>query len=73
MFSFQGVIKPGKNCLVTRNGNETYLDNSFEIDDQKLISLDRGYDPITDELVWGSVAGPFHFQRRQSFADEVEF
>ncbi len=71
--SFKGVIKPGKNCLVTRNGKETYLDNSFEIDDQKLISLDRGYDPITDELVWGSVAGAFHFKRRQSFADEVEF
>ena len=71
--SFKGVIKPGKNCLVTRNGKETYLDNSFEVDDQKLISLDRGYDPITDELVWGSVAGAFHFKRRQSFADEVEF
>ncbi|MGK7879356.1 MAG: chromophore lyase CpcT/CpeT [Crocosphaera sp.] len=71
--SFKGVIKPGKNCLVIRQGKETYLDNSFEVDDQKLISLDRGYDPITDELVWGSVAGAFHFKPRQSFADEVEF
>ena len=71
--SFKGVVKPGKNCLVFRKGKETYLDNSFEIDDQKLISLDRGYDPVTDELVWGSVAGAFNFKRRQSFADEVEF
>lgn len=71
--SFKGVVKPGKNCIVVRNERETYLDNSFEIDEHKLISVDRGLDPKTDELVWGSVAGPFHFQRKTSFAHEVEF
>ncbi|MGB5769251.1 MAG: chromophore lyase CpcT/CpeT [Crocosphaera sp.] len=71
--SFKGVVKPGKNCRVVRNGKETYLENSFEVNDHQLISLDRGYDPMTNELVWGSVAGAFHFNRRQSFADEVEF
>ena len=69
--SFKGQIKPGKACIVERNGKVTYLDNSFEIDGQKLISFDRGRDPETDELVWGSVAGPFHFEPKQSFADEV--
>ncbi|WP_013325014.1 chromophore lyase CpcT/CpeT [Gloeothece verrucosa] len=69
--SFKGTIKPGKQCIVVRNNKETYLDNSFEVDEQTLISLDRGYDPQTDELVWGSVAGAFHFKRRTSFADEV--
>jgi hypothetical protein len=70
--SFKGSIKPGKACIVLRNGRETYLDNSFEIDGEKLISFDRGRDPETDELVWGSVAGPFYFTPTQSFADEVE-
>ena len=70
--SFKGVVKPGKNCLVVRQGKTTYLDNSFEIDEHKLISIDRGLDPATDELVWGSIAGPFHFLRWTSFADEVE-
>lgn len=70
--SFKGQIKPGKACIVERNGKVTYLDNSFEIDNNKLISYDRGRDPETDELVWGSVAGPFHFQPTQSFADEVQ-
>jgi hypothetical protein len=69
---FQGTIEPGKNCLVVRKGKTTYLDNSFEIDAEKLISYDRGFDPETDELVWGSVAGPFHFVRWTNFADEVE-
>ena len=68
---FKGQIKPGKACIVERKGKITYLDNSFEINANKLISYDRGRDPETDELVWGSIAGPFHFEPVQSFADEV--
>lgn len=70
--SFKGYIKPGKNCIVVRNEKTTYLDNSFEVDEHKLISIDRGLDPETDELVWGSLAGAFEFTRKQSYADEVE-
>ena len=70
--SFQGQIKPGKACIVERKGKITYLDNSFVITDNKLTSYDRGRDPETDELVWGSIAGPFEFHPTQSFADEVE-
>ena len=69
--SFQGEIKPGKACIVERQGKITYLDNSFEITNNKLISYDRGRDPETNELVWGSVAGPFEFTPLQSFAEEV--
>ena len=68
---FQGKIKPGKACIVERKGRITYLDNSFEIDQEKLISYDRGRDPETDELVWGSIAGPFEFTPVQRFADEL--
>ncbi|NES84574.1 MAG: chorismate-binding protein [Moorea sp. SIO2B7] len=70
--SFKGYIKPGKACIVERNGKKTYLDNSFEIDEQKLISYDLGRDPETDERVWGSLAGPFEFFPRARFADGVE-
>jgi hypothetical protein len=70
--SFKGRVEPGKNCIVVRKGKTTYLDNEFEIDQDCLWSLDRGKDPETDELVWGSIAGPFHFLRRTSFADEVQ-
>jgi hypothetical protein len=69
--SFKGVVKPGKQCLVFRKDRMTYLDNSFEISERGLISVDRGLDPETDQLVWGSIAGPFEFVRRTSFAEEV--
>ena len=69
--SFQGQIKPGKACIVERQGKITYLDNSFEITDRQLTSYDRGRDPETNELIWGSIAGPFEFFPNQSFAEEV--
>jgi hypothetical protein len=69
--SFKGTVKPGKQCIVLRKDKQTYLDNSFEIDENILLSVDRGLDPETDEQVWGSVAGPFEFTRLKSFADEI--
>jgi hypothetical protein len=70
--SFKGKVEPGKGCTVVRQGRKTYLDSEFEIDGDKFTSLDRGRDPETNEHVWGSVAGPFHFVRWHSFADEVK-
>jgi len=70
--SFKGHVEPGKTCIVVRNGQTTYLDNEFEIDEQQFFSLDRGRDIETDEHLWGSIAGPFHFLRRVSFAEEVQ-
>jgi len=69
--SFKGEVEPGKKCRVVRKGQETYLDSTFEIDGDKFLSLDRGRDLETDERVWGSAGGAFHFVRRESFADEV--
>ncbi len=70
--SFKGEVEPGKACMVFRNGKQTYLDSTFEIDSDKFISRDRGRDPQTDEHVWGSYGGPFYFVRWASFADEVK-
>ncbi len=70
--SFKGKVEPGKGCVVVRDGKQTYLDNEFEIDAEKFLSLDRGRDFETDEHAWGSVAGAFHFVRKHNFADEVK-
>lgn len=72
---FKGLVEPGKKCFVDRNGQRTYLDNEFELLDQgaTLMSLDRGRDLETNERIWGSIAGPFHFKRTQSFASEIDF
>jgi hypothetical protein len=71
--SFKGRVEPGKKCLVDRNGAQSYLDNEFEVLDQgkTLTSLDRGRDLVTDERLWGSIAGAFHFTRVKDFSSEV--
>ncbi|MGF1520922.1 MAG: chromophore lyase CpcT/CpeT [Leptolyngbyaceae cyanobacterium] len=69
--SFKGKVEPGKACMVVRKGQNTYLDNEFEISEDGLLSWDRGRDPETDEQLWGTLAGPFQFRRRMSFQDEV--
>ena len=69
--SFKGQVEPGKACMVNRNGQTTYLDSEFEIDANQFTSWDRGRDPATDEHIWGSLAGPFYFARKASYAHEV--
>ncbi len=70
--SFHGEVEAGKGCIVVRNGHTTYLDSTFEIDDKLFISHDRGRDVESHEHIWGAVAGPFHFVRKVSFADEIQ-
>jgi hypothetical protein len=69
--SFYGEIEPGKACLVERKGKLSYLDNTFEVSEDSFWSLDRGRDLETDELLWGSIAGAFEFQRIASFAPDL--
>ncbi len=70
--SFKATIEPGKGCKVIRKEKTTYLDSEFEVFENRLVSLDRGRDYDTNELIWGSIAGPFEFAKWGSFADEVQ-
>ena len=70
--SFKGTVQAGKGCRVVRYNKESYLDNSFEITDNALISIDRGRDPVTDEILWGSLAGAFEFEKINNFSGEVQ-
>jgi hypothetical protein len=69
--SFKGQVEPGKGCMVVRKGRNSYLSSTFEIDADRFLSHDLGLDPETDEYVWGSIAGPFSFVRKENFAHEV--
>jgi hypothetical protein len=34
-------------------------------------TIDRGHDPASHEQLWGSLAGPFEFQRTDDFSPEL--
>ncbi len=63
---YKGLIEPGCKCLVERNGMRTYLVSHFVISSIGMTTLDRGYNAETNEMVWGSLAGPFEFKRQEN-------
>lgn len=68
---FVGEVEPGCRCLVERKGATAYLVSSFELDAGGMRTIDRGHDPATHEQLWGSLAGPFAFQRTHDFSSEI--
>lgn len=65
--TFYGKIEPGKRCIVVRDGKESYLENEFEISATRYTSLDRGYDPVTNQRLWGSIVGAFEFVKTMAY------
>ena len=68
---FVGEVEPGCRCLVERKGSTAYLVSSFEIGAHTMRTLDRGHDPISHEHLWGSLAGPFEFERTDDYSSEI--
>jgi hypothetical protein len=68
---FTGEVEPGCRCLVERKGSVAYLVSSFEIDSRGMRTIDRGHDPATHEQLWGSLAGPFEFERTDDYRAEL--
>jgi len=68
---FVGEVEPGCCCLVERKGSVAYLVSSFELDPNGMRTIDRGHDPETHQQLWGSLAGPFEFQRTHDYSAEI--
>ena len=64
---YYGSIEPGCRCMVTRNGQETVLVSTFQLQEDTLKTLDRGHDPKTNKRLWGAIAGEFQFRRTKSW------
>jgi len=68
---FIGEVEPGCRCLVERKGATAYLISSFELDGQGMRTIDQGHDPRSHEQLWGSLAGPFEFERTHDYSAEL--
>jgi CpeT protein len=67
---FRGEVE-GKECPIEKNGCQTYLVSEVEITQSTWVGIDRGFDLVTHQQVWGSEHGAFRFEKKQSFADEL--
>lgn len=68
---FIGEVEPGCRCLVERKGKTAYLVSSFNINESKMRTIDRGHDPETHQQLWGALAGEFEFDRTNDYSDEI--
>ena len=68
---FSGEVEPGCRCLVERKGALSYLVSSFELSAHGMRTIDRGHDPNSHEQLWGSLAGPFEFERTDDYSHEL--
>ena len=66
-----GNVEPGKECFVPRDGKLTYLVSEVEVNQHIWISRDRGFDPETDEVIWGSEHGPLKFARIETISNLI--
>lgn len=65
---FVGETQPGRRCRVVRQGQPSYLHTTVKIAPRQLITHDQGFDLQTDQQTWGSLAGPFVFDKLSDWA-----
>ena len=68
---FVGEVEPGCRCMVERKGSITYLVSRLELSPTGMRTIDTGHDPTSHERVWGSLAGPFEFERTHDYNEEI--
>lgn len=54
----------GCECMVNKNGKESFLFTMSELRKNTYRVIDRGYDPVTKKMVWGSEYGMFEFDKQ---------
>jgi hypothetical protein len=68
---FIGEVEPGCRCFVERRGTTTYLVSRLELNPAGMRTIDTGHDPTTHQQVWGSLAGPFQFERTHDYSEDI--
>ena len=68
---FVGEVEAGCRCMVERKGSITYLVSRLELSPTGMRTIDSGHDPISHEQLWGSLAGPFEFERTHDYSEEI--
>ncbi|MFN9621824.1 MAG: chromophore lyase CpcT/CpeT [Cyanobacteriota bacterium] len=68
---FVGEVEPGCRCLIERKGTTAYLVSRFELSPAGMRTIDQGHHPETHAHLWGSLAGPFEFERTEDHSAEL--
>ncbi len=61
--TFTAVLPATARCCFQYQGEERQVILGFQATPEKLLSYDRGIDPVTGASLWGAIMGPYEFQR----------
>ncbi len=64
--SYKGHLKQKHKHIIERNGRQTYLVSKVQLDTNKFLSIDEGFDIKSEEKVWGSEHGYLEFLKLSS-------
>ncbi len=70
-YCFKAFLPQNTPCCFTYQNQEFQVDLGFEAKPNEFFSYDKGIDPKTNKATWGALLGPFHFIKRQDFAQEI--
>ena len=70
--NYVGNIEPGEKCCIIKDNTNTYLRSIVELNKDRLISEDSGYNVKTNKKVWGSKFGPLIFKKILNFDNFIK-
>ena len=68
---YKGSLEPGERCLIKRNNKISYLKSKVEFNKNEWLSIDEGFDKMSNEKIWGSENGDFIFNKVENFDDRI--
>jgi hypothetical protein len=68
---FRGVMAAGDRCCFQYQGELRQVVLGLEVGGDRLLSYDRGVDPVTGKSLWGAMMGPYEFHKRQDLSGEL--
>ena len=68
---YVGAVEPGKQCMIKKGETITYLVSNIQLNNSNWISLDQGFDTVTNQKVWGSENGPFMFKKVEDLGKDL--
>lgn len=62
---------PDAKCCFLYKGQTRQVVLGFEVTADQFWSYDRGVDPESGQGLWGALMGPYHLQKRHSYAEAI--
>jgi hypothetical protein len=70
---YQFIAQPesDQRCQFTYQGISYQVELGFEVTSNSLKTYDKGIDPTTGKGIWGALLGPYQYEKKRDFSEEL--